>query len=146
LADQARLSLRKAQVLLVQLREAGLVTEDMDGYQPTAVTANADLDGIIRSYVARRSEDRKRLEAMVRYCESTMCRVRILATYFGEQPPAPCGRCDRCLRGSRSARPLVRHPEFGEGEVIARQGTLVTVFFPLVGEKTLREDYLRAQD
>ena len=57
-----------------------------------------------------------------------------------------CGRCDRCLRGSRSARPLVRHPEFGEGEVIARQGTLVTVFFPLVGEKTLREDYLRAQD
>jgi ATP-dependent DNA helicase RecQ len=146
LAGQARLSLRKTQVLLVQLREAGLVTEDTTGFLPTDVTAKADLDGIIRSYVSRRSEDRRRLEAMVRYCESTMCRVRILATYFGEQPPSPCGRCDRCLRGQRSARPLVRHPEFGEGEVIAKMGALVTVFFPLVGEKTLRQDYLRPEE
>jgi ATP-dependent DNA helicase RecQ len=146
LAGAGRLSLRKTQVLLVQLREAGMVTEDAEGFAPTEVTAKADLDGIIRSYVGRRNEDRKRLEAMVRYCESTMCRVRILATYFGEQPPAPCGRCDRCVRGGRTARPLVLHPEFGEGEVIARSGALVTVFFPLVGEKTLREDYLRAQE
>jgi ATP-dependent DNA helicase RecQ len=125
----------------MQLREAGLVSEDEGGFSPTAVTANADLDGIIKSYVARRNEDHRRLEAMVRYCESTMCRVRILATYFGEQPPAPCGRCDRC-RGKRTGRPLVDHPEFGEGEVIGRSGSLVTVFFPLVGEKTLRADYL----
>jgi ATP-dependent DNA helicase RecQ len=146
LAETSRMSVRKAQVLLMQLREAGLVTEDESGYLPTEVTAKADLDGIVRSYVARRNEDRRRLEAMVRYCESTMCRVRILATYFGEQPPAPCGRCDRCVRGARSARPVVKHPEFGEGEVIGRQGALVTVFFPLVGEKTLREDFLRSQD
>jgi ATP-dependent DNA helicase RecQ len=146
LAEEARLSARKAQVLLLQLREAGLVSEDEAGFLPTAVTAKADLDGIVKSYVARRNEDRRRLEAMVRYCESTMCRVRILATYFGEQPPAPCGRCDRCTRGARgksSARPLVLHPEFGEGEVIAHKGSLMTVFFPLVGEKTLHEDYLR---
>jgi ATP-dependent DNA helicase RecQ len=146
LAEQARLSLRKAQVLLLQLRDAGLVDEIEEGFVPTELTHKADLDGIIRSYVARRNEDRRRLEAMVRYCESTMCRVRILATYFGEQPPAPCGRCDRCVRGHKTARPLVRHPEFGEGEVIARSGSLLTVFFPLVGEKTLREDFVQPND
>ncbi len=155
LAERARMSLRKAQELLMELGDAGLVSEDAGGYHPTratlatVATAGADLDGVIRGYVARKNEDRHRLEAMVRYCESTMCRVRILATYFGEPPPPPCGRCDRCLRrvrGTSSARPLVQHPEFGEGEVIGRQGSRVTVFFPLVGEKTLHEDYLRPRE
>jgi ATP-dependent DNA helicase RecQ len=143
LAEDARMSVRKAQVLLLQLREAGLVAEDADGFLPTEVTASADLDGIVKSYVSRRQEDQKRLEAMVRYCESTMCRVRILATYFGERAPPPCGRCDRCVRGKRAARPLVVHPEFGEGELIAQNGDRVTVFFPLVGEKTLRAQYIK---
>jgi ATP-dependent DNA helicase RecQ len=143
LAERAQLGLRKTQVLLVQLREAGLVTENATGFAPTRATASADLDGIVHRYVARRAEDRRRLEAMVRYCESTMCRVRILGTYFGEAAPAPCGRCDRCLRGAKSARPLVEHAEFGEGEVIARQGERLTVFFPSVGEKVLHADFVR---
>ena len=42
----------------------------------------------------------------------------------------------------RRARPLVRHPEFGEGEVVGRRGALLTVFFPQVGDKTLREDFV----
>jgi hypothetical protein len=75
-----------------------------------------------------------------------MCRVRILSTYFGEEAPPACGRCDSCLRiargGGRRERPLVKHPEFGEGEIIARKGALLTIFFPLVGEKTLREDFV----
>jgi ATP-dependent DNA helicase RecQ len=143
LADRAGLSARKVQVLLLQLREAGVVTEDDAGFSPTGTQASADdLATIVRSYVARRAEDRRRLEAIVRYCESTMCRVRILTSYFGEPPPAPCRRCDRCLRGAATARPLVSHPEFGEGELIAREGTRVTVFFPRVGEKTLRADFL----
>ena len=53
-----------------------------------------------------------------------------------------CGRCDRCRR-AKSARPLVRHPEFGEGEVVARRGTVLTVFFPQFGDKTLREDFVQ---
>jgi ATP-dependent DNA helicase RecQ len=143
LAAQAGLALRKTQVLLLQLQSAGLVIETPEGFAPTVETASADLDGIVHGYVARRQEDRRRLEAMVRYCESTMCRVRILASYFGETPPPPCGRCDRCLRGAAHARPLVEHAEFGEGELIARNGSLLTVFFPRVGEKTVRADFVQ---
>src|SRR5439155_2881407 len=119
------------QVLRVQLREAGIVVEDDTGWVPTGVTlAPEELDALVQSYVSRRVEDRRRLEAVERYCESTMCRVRILSTYFGEQAPPPCGRCDRCLRGAKAARPLVAHPEFGEGEVIAKRGELMNIFFP----------------
>ncbi len=145
LSERAALSTRKTQVLLVQLRDAGIVVESDEGFVPTGAQLPAGgIDTLVAGYVARRIEDRRRLEAVERYCESTMCRVRILATYFGEQAPPPCGRCDRCLRGAASARPLVEHPEFGEGEVIARRGALVTVFFPQVGEKTLHERFVKS--
>jgi ATP-dependent DNA helicase RecQ len=143
LGEAAQLSQRKTQVLLVQLRDSGLALEHDAGYtRAGALPSQEELETLIARYVARRAEDRRRLEAVVRYCESTMCRVRLLATYFGEEAPPPCRRCDRCVRGARTARPLARHPTFGEGEVIARAGQLVTVFFPTVGAKTLREDFL----
>jgi ATP-dependent DNA helicase RecQ len=146
LAEDARIGLRKTQVLLVQLRDAGVVREESDGaFVSTGQTLSpSELEAVVQRYAHRRIEDRRRLQAMENYCESTMCRVRILCTYFGEEPPPPCGRCDSCARATRSGRrrPLVTHPEFGEGEVIARRGPLVTVFFPQVGEKTLREDFV----
>jgi ATP-dependent DNA helicase RecQ len=146
LATKAKLSHRKTQVLLMQLRDAGLVVERDDGYATSdSVPTSADLDKVVQRYVVRRVEDRRRLEAVERYSESTMCRVRILSTYFGEAAPPPCGRCDSCLRQvRRPGRPVVMHPEFGEGEVIDRKGPLLTIFFPQVGEKTLREDFVKA--
>jgi ATP-dependent DNA helicase RecQ len=149
LAAGAKLSVRKTQVLLLQLRDAGLVEERDGGFASTgAVPTKDELEAVVQRYVVRRIEDRRRLEAVERYSESTMCRVRILSTYFGEHAPPPCGRCDNCLRASRNtgrpSRPLVVHPEFGEGEVIDRKGPLLTIFFPQVGEKTLREDFVKA--
>jgi ATP-dependent DNA helicase RecQ len=54
-------------------------------------------------------EDRKRLErrkldALVGYCESTGCRRRILLGWFGEELPDDyaCGNCDNCLSPPRS--------------------------------------------
>ncbi len=139
----AALGLRKTQVLLTHLCDAGLLAEADDGFALTgAVPSAEEIETIVRSYVVRRAEDRRRLEAVVRYCESTMCRVRILASYFGDDAPPSCSRCDRCRRSS-AARPLVRHPEFGEGEVVARRGAVLTVFFPQFGDKTLREDFVQ---
>ena len=142
IAGAASLGLRKTQVLLQHLCDAGMLAEGEDGFALTgAVPSPDDIDVIVRSYVVRRAEDRRRLEAVVRYCESTMCRARILASYFGDDAPPSCGRCDRCRR-AKTARPLVRHPEFGEGEVVAKKGTVLTVFFPQFGDKTLREDFV----
>jgi ATP-dependent DNA helicase RecQ len=144
LAAVAELALRKTQVLLTHLCDAGILQQVDDGFALTsAQPSTTDIDGVVRGYMVRRAEDRRRLEAVVRYCESTMCRVRILATYFGDEAPVACGRCDRCRR-VRPKRPLVRHVEFGEGEVLARRGQVLTVFFPQVGDKTLHQDFVEA--
>jgi ATP-dependent DNA helicase RecQ len=142
LAAASELGVRKTQVLLAQLREAGVVEEVDEGFRATGGVLRArQVEALERAYAVRRAEDRRRLEAVVRYCESTLCRARILAAYFGDPFPDPCGRCDRCARAA-SARPVVRHPEFGEGEVLARRGRVLTIFFPSAGERTLREDFL----
>jgi ATP-dependent DNA helicase RecQ len=142
IAGAAVLGLRKTQVLLTHLCDAGLLAESDDGFALTgAIPSTDEVETLVRAYVVRRAEDRRRLEAVVRYCESTMCRARILASYFGDDAPPSCGRCDRCRR-SKAARPVVRHPEFGEGEVVGRRGTVLTVFFPQFGDKTLREDFV----
>ncbi len=144
IANGANLGQRKTQVMLAHLCDAGLLEADAKGYQLTGgAPSDGDIDNLVHGYVQRRAEDRRRLEAVVRYCESTMCRARILATYFGEAAPPACGGCDRCRRAS-NARPLVRHPEFGEGEVVERRGDVLTVFFPQHGDKTLRADFVEA--
>jgi ATP-dependent DNA helicase RecQ len=53
------------------------------------------------------SEERKRLErrkldALIGYCESTACRRQQLLGWFGEAHPGNCGNCDNCLAPPQS--------------------------------------------
>ncbi len=41
--------------------------------------------------------ERRKLNALLGYCETTRCRRQVLLEYFGETPPEPCGNCDTCL-------------------------------------------------
>ena len=45
----------------------------------------------------RKRIDRRRLDALVGYCEASACRRRVLLAYFGEQAGEDCGRCDNCV-------------------------------------------------
>jgi ATP-dependent DNA helicase RecQ len=45
----------------------------------------------------RKSVERRKLDALVGYCETTECRRRALLRYFGEDRREPCGNCDTCL-------------------------------------------------
>lgn len=40
---------------------------------------------------------RKKLDALLGYCESVECRRKLLLNYFGEAVDGPCGNCDGCL-------------------------------------------------
>ena len=46
---------------------------------------------------ARKRIERRKLDAMLGYCELATCRRRSLLAYFGESPPASCANCDNCL-------------------------------------------------
>ena len=40
---------------------------------------------------------RKKLDALLGYCESVECRKKLLLNYFGENYDGPCQACDNCL-------------------------------------------------
>ena len=44
----------------------------------------------------RKRREHKRLDALIGYCETPVCRRRVLLDYFGETIE-PCGNCDVCL-------------------------------------------------
>jgi ATP-dependent DNA helicase RecQ len=145
LSEHADLALKKTQVLVQALAELGLVDEREEKVHPAGpLPKDEELDQLVAGYVARRADDKRRLEAVERYCESTLCRVRILAAWFGDETAVECGRCDRCLRGKRTARPRVKHPEFGEGEVLSERGDVLVCFFPRAGQRTLKRDFVSA--
>jgi len=46
---------------------------------------------------AQKQIERRKLEALIGFCETTQCRRQVLLSYFGETPAGPCGNCDTCL-------------------------------------------------
>ncbi|MDR3518900.1 MAG: DNA helicase RecQ [Azospirillaceae bacterium] len=46
---------------------------------------------------AQKRIERTKLDALIGYCETAMCRRAVLLSYFGEQQAEPCGNCDTCL-------------------------------------------------
>src|SRR5690349_2009636 len=45
----------------------------------------------------RRWVERRKLDALLAWCEATECRRRLLLAGFGESYPHDCGNCDNCL-------------------------------------------------
>ncbi len=45
----------------------------------------------------RKRLERRKLDALLGYAESTRCRRQVLLAGFGETYPQPCGNCDNCL-------------------------------------------------
>jgi len=45
----------------------------------------------------RKRIERRKLDSIVGYCETTLCRREALLRYFGESYAGPCGRCDNCV-------------------------------------------------
>ncbi|MBW7852547.1 MAG: DNA helicase RecQ [Rhodospirillales bacterium] len=41
--------------------------------------------------------ERRKLDALLGYCETARCRRQVLLDYFGERLAEPCGNCDTCL-------------------------------------------------
>ena len=50
----------------------------------------------------RKRVERRKLDALLGYCETLRCRRQVLLEYFGEHYPQPCGNCDNCLQPAQS--------------------------------------------
>lgn len=50
----------------------------------------------------RKRLERRKIETLIGYCESTACRRQTLLAYFGEEHDGDCGHCDNCIAPPKS--------------------------------------------
>jgi len=148
LQRRAGLSRNLTAAAALALADAGGMTVEADG----VVNVTGDLaeavkvaDGLVRS---RRTVERSRIEAMEAYAAHAGCRWKFVLEYFGEAAVDRCGHCDNDHRahvgddGMEAPRPFprgsrVRHPVFGEGEVVGYVGPHILLAFDRAGYKRL---------
>jgi ATP-dependent DNA helicase RecQ len=88
---------RRSKVIIAQLENAGIVRRKRGRMiLLRAVAGPEELDAILSEYEQRHQSDRTRLETMMHYAQSALCRVSFLRDYFGDPVGDDCGRCDNC--------------------------------------------------
>ena len=90
----------KVRVVLALLKELKLVKElrgSQFRLQRVDVT-QADLETLSRMSEEKVDKDKEKLERMMQYGQSAMCRWRLLHDYFAEEmEDERCGKCDNCI-------------------------------------------------
>ena len=100
-ADAAGVAKSKVRVILSLLAEWGVVRQ----HRPLAFSviarglAEADLQRLTEFYEARTERDRDKLDQMIVYAQTALCRWKNLITYFDEDVDwDSCGNCDNCTK------------------------------------------------
>jgi ATP-dependent DNA helicase RecQ len=116
IAEAADVPLKKTRVVLSFLKDAGYARE-IGGTEFAPLAPDPpDIAALARAatrYEQKRAQDRARLEAMLRYAQSHICRNKLLFAYFGyaEDAAEPCGTCDNCLHAREEAAHKVAEAE-----------------------------------
>lgn len=100
LSTATSLPLDKVKVIVALLDAMKIVRR---GRRLKLARAFADEDEFGRylvEYERRHRSDQDKLEAMMKYGQTTECRVRFLTRYFRNELPKDCGRCDNCRTDS----------------------------------------------
>jgi ATP-dependent DNA helicase RecQ len=97
IAEQSGVPRRKARALFELLKRHGAVREHRGGgwRRLTSNLTQVDLSNDLIDYDERRARDQAKLRSIIRFCQTTGCRTRVILEYFGE-PVAPDWRCDVC--------------------------------------------------
>ena len=98
IAETSGVAKRKARIVLTLLKRQGAVREYRGGAWERLVgdVTRIDLGTQLTDYEERRAADRRKLNAMIAYCQTAQCRTRLLLEYFEEttEPDFCCGHCD----------------------------------------------------
>lgn len=97
IAEAADVPRRKARIVLTLLKRHGAVREHRGGVWERLAddVTTVDLSRELTDYEERRELDRRKLDAMIDYCQTARCRTRYILEYFGESPGADF-QCDHC--------------------------------------------------
>jgi ATP-dependent DNA helicase RecQ len=100
----------KIQVILALLKQAAVLRERRGGRLQLENTklALTELETLAQQYRRRAENDREKLDCMMRYGQSPLCRWKLLLDYFGESFPGGCNTCDNCLHPIADQVPSAR--------------------------------------
>jgi ATP-dependent DNA helicase RecQ len=112
IAERADAPTKKARVVLSFLKEVGFADECSGSRFRPLTDAPPSLDELAQAtqrYEQKRAQDQARLQAMLRYAESHLCRTRLVLSYFGYSDGnasggRSCGHCDNCWKAEREAQ------------------------------------------
>ena len=90
----------KVRVVLAAMKDLGLVSQEDGRFALLNGGMNeSDLETISKAYEERQRADREKLERMVLYAQTALCRWRVLLDYFAESVDWDnCTACDACTR------------------------------------------------
>ncbi|CAN5799124.1 hypothetical protein BH23GEM9_BH23GEM9_16310 [soil metagenome] len=101
IAERADVARRKARIVLTLMKRFGAVREFRGGAWERLIpdVTTVPLHDQLLDYESRRTADKAKLLAMVRYCRTAQCRTRQILAYFGEpvNDGEHCGHCDNDL-------------------------------------------------
>jgi ATP-dependent DNA helicase RecQ len=88
----------KLRVMLAALKQHGLMRERRAAkYEPRPQLLTASIEPLVADYEQRRQRDQTKLEQMVIYAQTALCRTRVLLEALGEAVEwSQCGTCDNC--------------------------------------------------
>jgi ATP-dependent DNA helicase RecQ len=85
-------------VMLSALKREGVIVERRGSrYEPRPALLSARVDSLAAAYEERRQRDQAKLEQMVIYAQTALCRTRVLLEALGETVEwSQCDTCDNC--------------------------------------------------
>lgn len=100
LADATKLPLKRLKVIAARLVKAGVLDRTGERFVVVRDFHNdQDFSAFLEEYEGRYRQDADRLATMMKYGQTTECRVRFLTRYFSREIDQDCGRCDNCRKG-----------------------------------------------
>ncbi len=99
----------KLRVMLAVLKQAGLIRERRGARYQLAPEIFADsVDSLAAAYEERRQRDQSKLEQMVIYAQTALCRTAMLLEALGEPGVNRCDSCDNCRGTARRAEAVAQ--------------------------------------
>jgi ATP-dependent DNA helicase RecQ len=88
----------KVRVMLTALKQGGLMRERRGAkYEVRPQLLTASIEPLVAAYEERRQRDQTKLEQMIVYAQTALCRTRVLLEALGETVEwSQCGTCDNC--------------------------------------------------
>ena len=112
LREAAAVPVSRLRVVLALLKDAGIARELRGArIRLRRERPEAEILDLAARYQQRAEADRARLDRMIMYAQTGLCRWRVLLEYFGEATEREqCGHCDNCTRAAERPAPVPPMP------------------------------------